>query len=221
MALQVLVCDQLPIVRDGLCTLLDAAPDIEVIDSTDSGLHALMVVRTRRPDVVITGLAVEGIPGIELIRRLAKEAVDSRPRVVVFAMSDSDETVRDVLYAGANGLLIKEATREELAVAVRAAARGETMLAPQIAHRLVDWFKQGDNRQEELLRSVVTVLTPRERQVLVMLAAGKSTSEVADELAIGITTVRTHVYRLRCKLNVRDRTQLVSFAYRAGLMRSA
>ncbi|KAA2261938.1 response regulator transcription factor [Solihabitans fulvus] len=221
MPLRVLVCDELPIVRDGLRTLLDAEPDIEVIDTTDSGIHAIMLARTHRPDVVVTGLSLHGIPGLELIRRLNKEALEPAPRVVVFAMSDSDEMVTNVLHAGANGLLVKEATREELGSAIRAAAQGQTMLAPQVAQRLVDWFRQRDTQPEELLRPVVAALTPRERQVLLLMARGMSTDEVADELAIGITTVRTHVYRLRCKLKLRDRAQLVSFAYRAGLMQPA
>ncbi|MEV0681804.1 response regulator transcription factor [Actinosynnema sp. NPDC050436] len=216
-----MICDQLPIVRDGLSTLLSSSPDITVVDSTSSGVQALVLARTRRPDVVITGLVLDGMSGLELIRRLTKEFADSGPRVVAFATRDTDEVVRSVLGAGANGLLLTDATREEITVAVRAAARGQTMLAPLVAQRLVDWFNRGGGQSEEPLRTVVTELTPRERQVLVMLAGGKSTGEVAEDLSIGITTVRTHVYRLRCKLNVRDRSQLVSFAYRAGLMRSA
>lgn len=220
MSLQVVVCDRLPIIRDGLSTLLGATEDISVIDSTSSGIQALMIARTRQPDVVITGLALDGIPGLELVRRLTKEFAGT-PRVVAFMASDDEETVRMVLSAGAKGLLLTDATREEITVAVRAAARGQTMLAPRIAERLVEWFNNDASRYEEPLRGAVTELTPRERQVLVMLAGGKSAGEVAKDLSIGITTVRTHVYRLRCKLNVRDRTQLVSFAYRAGLMRSA
>jgi len=219
MAIRVVVCDELAIVRDGLRTLLDAEPDIEVADTTDSGIHAIILVRTLCPDVVVTGLNLHGMPGLELIRRLAKEAVKPRPRVVVFAMTDSDEIVTSVLHAGANGLLGKEVTREELGTAIRAAAKGQTMLAPQITHRLVDWFRQSDTHPQELLRPVLAALTPRERQVLLLMAQGMTTDEVARELAIGITTVRTHVYRLRTKLKVRDRAQLVSFAYRAGLMR--
>jgi len=221
MALRVLVCDELPIVRDGLRTLLDAESDIEVLDATDSGIHAIMLVRALHPDVVVTGLSLRGLSGLELTRRLSKEPVTPKPRVVVFAMTDSDEIMTSVLHAGANGLLVKEATREDLTSAIRAAAKGQTMLAPQIAHRLVDWFLRSDTHAEKLLRPALAELTPRERQVLLLIARGLTTDEVADELAIGVTTVRTHVYRLRIKLKVRDRAQLVSFAYRAGLMQSA
>jgi DNA-binding NarL/FixJ family response regulator len=216
--LQVLVCDELPIVRDGIRTLLDADPEIEVVETTDSGIHAIILVRTLKPDVVVTGLNLHALSGLELIRRLGKEAVTPKPRVVVFTMSDSDEVVTSVLRAGANGLLVKEATREELSSAIHAAARGQTMLAPQVTHRLVDWFRRADAHSDELLRPVLAELTPRERQVLLLMADGMTTDEVAGELAIGLTTVRTHVYRLRTKLKARDRAQLVSFAYRAGLM---
>lgn len=221
MALRVLVCDELPIVRDGLRALLDTAPDIEVVDTTDSGVHAIMLVRSLCPDVVVTGVNLRGLSGLELIRRLSQDPATPKPRVVVFAMTDSDEIVTSVLHAGANGLLVKDATREELMSAIRAAALGHTMLAPQIAHRLVGWYLRSARQSDELLRSALTELTPREQQVLLLLARGLTTDEVADELAIGVTTVRTHVHRLRTKLKVRDRAQLVSFAYRAGLMPSA
>ena len=204
--------------RDGLRTLLDAGPDIEVVETTDSGIHAMMLVRTLHPDVVVTGLNLRGLPGLELTRRLAKEAMTPQPRVVVFAMIDTDDMVASVLHAGANGLLIKEATRDELSTAIRAAAQGHTMLAPQIAHRLVDWFRRSDRSSEELLRPMLAELSPREREVLLLMARGLTTDEMADALAIGVTTVRTYVYRLRLKLKVRDRAQMVSFAYRAGLM---
>ncbi|MFP3963083.1 response regulator transcription factor [Actinomadura fulvescens] len=217
--MKVLVCDQLPIIRDGLRTALDAESDITVIDTTDSAIHAIMLVRRHRPNVVITGLHLKGMPGLEMIRRLAAEDLQPPPRFVVFAMSDSDEIIDDVLKADVNGLLVKDSTGEELGSAVRAAARGQTIVAPQVAQRLVDWFRcRAPVRREERLGSALAGLTPRERQVLELVARGLSAAEVAAELVIGVTTVRTHLYRLRHKLNVRDRAQLVSFAYRAGLM---
>jgi DNA-binding NarL/FixJ family response regulator len=218
---KVLICEELPILRSGLRLLLSAEPDFDVLEATESGLHAMMLVRTHHPDVIVTGLALSSFSGLELIRRLQREPADSMPRVVVFSMSDSDETVTDVLHAGAHGLLIKTATPEELASAVRAAAQGQTMLAPSIAQRLVDWFRHRETKPEELLRPQVAALTSREREVLTLMARGMSTEEVATELCIGVTTVRTHLYRLRQKLDLRDRAQLVSFAFRAGMMRPA
>ncbi|SEG90086.1 DNA-binding response regulator, NarL/FixJ family, contains REC and HTH domains [Thermomonospora echinospora] len=216
--LRVLVCDALPLVRDGLHTILDAQQDVEVVDATESGIHAIMLARTRRPDVIVTGLQLVGVSGLELIRRLRAEGLDPEPRVVVLAMSHSDETVTEVLRAGANGLLTEDATREEVVAAIRAAARGQTMLSPTVTERLVDWFRRREVYPHELLRPAVAALTPRERQVLLLVAQGRSTEEVAGELYIGVSTVRTHLHRLRAKLDLKDRAQLVSFAYRSGLM---
>ena len=149
---------------------------------------------------------------------MAQERISPQPKVVVFAMNHSDQMITDVLHAGADGLLVKEATADELSAAIRAAARGQIMLAPLVANRLVSWFRRQDSQPEEQLRPALAALTPRERQVLLLIAQGKSTEEVASELAIGVTTVRTHVYRLRCKLDVKDRAQMVSVAYRSGMM---
>jgi DNA-binding NarL/FixJ family response regulator len=217
----VLVCDEVPLFRDGLRTLLEAEPDMEVVGDTDSGIHAMVLVRTLRPHVVVTGLSLHGMSGLELSRRLGSEDVQPAPRVVIFSMSDSNETVAEMLRAGANALLVKSATREELRSAIHVAANGETMLAPTIAKRLVDWYRRRDERAGELLDPQLATLTQREREVLTLMARGMSTEEMASELCIGVTTVRTHVHRLRCKLDARDRVQLVSFAFRAGLMRPA
>ncbi|HEX8080694.1 MAG TPA: response regulator transcription factor [Jatrophihabitans sp.] len=218
MSLRILICHELPIVRDGLSTTLNAESDIEVVGATDSGIHAILLARTARPDVIVTGLTLYGISGLELIKRMGQERISPQPKVVVFAMNHSDQMITDVLHAGADGLLVKEATADELSAAIRAAARGQIMLAPLVANRLVSWFRRQDSQPEEQLRPALAALTPRERQVLLLIAQGKSTEEVADELAIGVTTVRTHVYRLRCKLDVKDRAQMVSVAYRSGMM---
>lgn len=216
MTIRVLICDELPVIRDGLRTLLDAVPDIEVIGTTDNGMEAMVLVRTARPDVVVTDLNLLTISGLEMIRRLGKEAV--RPNIVVFTGSDADKTVSDVLHAGASCLLGKDANPQELVTAIRAAAAGRTMLAPGIAHRLVTWFREQPDTMESAPCPEVTELTAREREVTRMVARGMSTEEVARELTIGVATVRTHLYRVRSKLGVRDRAQLVSLAYRSGLI---
>lgn len=221
MAVRVLICDELPVVRDGLRTLLDSVPDIEVIETTGNGMEAIMLSRSLRPDVVVTDLKLEGMPGLEMIRRLTKEDLEPPLRVVVFAMSDTDETMSDVLHAGASGLLGKDASLADLISAIRLAARGQTMLAPVVAQRLVNWFRDRRSPSETLLEPMVSSLTQRERQVMLLIARGLSTDEIARELTIGVATVRTHVYRVRCKLGARDRAQLVSFAYRSGIMKVA
>jgi DNA-binding NarL/FixJ family response regulator len=221
MAVRVLICDELPVVRDGLRTLLESVPDIDVVETTGNGMEAIMLSRSLRPDVVVTDLKLGGMPGLEMIRRLTKEDLDPPVRVVVFAMSDTDETMSDVLHAGASGLLGKDASMADLVSAIRLAARGQTMLAPVVAQRLVNWFRDRRSPSEVVLEPMVSSLTQRERQVMLLIARGLSTDEIARELMIGVATVRTHVYRVRCKLGVRDRAQLVSFAYRSGIMKVA
>ncbi|WP_328451119.1 response regulator transcription factor [Streptomyces sp. NBC_00386] len=219
MAIRVLICDQLPVIADGLRTLLDAVPGIDVIGTTPNGMEAIVLVRTTQPDVVVTDLSLQTISGLELIRRLGKE--DEPPNVVVFTASDTDKTVSDVLHTGVSCLLGKDASPQELITAIQAAAAGQTMLAPNIAQRLVTWFRAQPEPQATVLCPEVTELTPREREVTRMVAQGMSTEEVARELIIGEATVRTHLYRVRTKLGVRDRAELVSLAYRTGLIHSA
>ena len=219
MTIRVLICDQLPVIADGLKTLLDALPDIDVIGTTHNGMEAIVLVRTTRPDVVVTDLNLQTISGLEMIRRLGKE--EQPPNVVVFTAADTDKTVSDVLHAGASCLLGKDASPQELITAIQGAAAGHTMLAPNIAQRLVAWFRAQPEPQERETCPEVTELTPREREVTRMVAQGMSTEEVARELIIGEATVRTHLYRVRTKLGVRDRAELVSLAYRTGLIHSA
>lgn len=218
MTIRVLICDQLPVIADGLRTLLDAMPEIDVIGTTDNGMEALVLVRTTRPDVVVTDLDLRTISGLDFIRRLDKE--EDAPSVVVFTASPSDRTVSDVLHAGVRCLLGKTASPQELIAAIQAAAAGQTLLAPSIAERLVSWFRAQPEPQKPVVCPEVAELTPREREVTRMVAIGMSTEEVASELIIGEATVRTHLYRVRTKLGVRDRAELVSLAYRAGLIHS-
>src|SRR5689334_15059676 len=147
--LRVLVCEQLPIIRDGLRTILDAESDIEVVDTTASGVHSIILARQLRPDVILTGLALEGLGGLEMIHRLQHEQLDPRPSFIVLTMNDSEQHIDDVLYSSVNGVLLKDATREELSSAVRAAARGQITLAPQIAQRLVDWYRLRRDNQDD------------------------------------------------------------------------
>lgn len=212
MPLKVLICHEMPIVRDGLRSVLGSEPDIDVVDATRQEIQSTVLVH--RPDVVITGLTADGGLGLYGPGR-PLGAVDPPPRVVAFSVDAAGERAAEALRAGAIGVLTGEAGREDVIATVRAAARGETMLTPAVTQRLVDWFRQaapGPPRRAD------AALTERERQVLLLIAQGRSTEEVARELYIGVSTVRTHLHRLRTKLKLRDRGQLVSFAYRAGLL---
>jgi DNA-binding NarL/FixJ family response regulator len=217
-AARVLICGDIPVVRHALATLLDSAVDIDVIETTGNGMEAIVLTRTLRPDVVVTDLKLEGIPGLEMIRRVRGEALEPGPHVVVFAISDADEIVSDVLQAGASGVLDAGASQEDLLSAVRLAARGQVMLAPVIAKKLVNWFRARQAPGGEAPAPDMQSLTPREREVMVLIGRGFSADEIAVELTIGVATARTHIYRVRCKLGARDRAQIVSFAYRAGLV---
>jgi DNA-binding NarL/FixJ family response regulator len=218
---RVLICEKTPVVRAGLCTLIGGEPDIEVVKATDSGLHAIMLACSLRPDVVITGLCLRSINGVELTQRLLAEQLEPAARVLVFCTDTSDDTVTKVLHAGAAGLLTHDATGNDLLAAIHAVAAGQAMLAPQVTQRLVSWFRRTYPQLDDLLHPVVAALTPRERQVLMMIGRGMQPDDIAEALTIGVATVRTHIYRLRCKLDLKDRAQLASFAHRAGLMQPA
>ena len=217
--LRVLICDELSVVRDGLRARLVVEPVIDVVATTDSGTQALVQARSHRPDVVVTGLALRGMRGIDLISSISRgEGGNPPPRVVVFTMSDDPEAVTGILRADVSGLLVNDTSQQELGAAVRAAAKGHTMVSPLVTHHLVDWFRKWGGRPGRENAAVVSMLTSKELQVLGLIARGMSPEDVANELVISLATVRTHVYRLRTKLEVKDRAQLVALAYRTGLV---
>jgi DNA-binding NarL/FixJ family response regulator len=185
-------------------------------------MEAIILARQLKPDVVVTALNLRGLPGMEMIRRLRGEDLDPAPHVVVFPVTDNDEDIGDLLRAGVSGVLDDGASPEDLISAVRLSARGQIMLAPNIAYWLVSWFldHDGDTADAGSL-TVVDSLTSREREVMSLIARGLSAEEIAVELTIGVATARTHIYRVRCKLGARDRAQVVALAYRCGLMQPA
>lgn len=217
-SVRVMIVDESSVIRDGLCTLLAPAADIEVVAATDSGARAVHLAAVHGPHVLVTGLHLRGMSCLDLLRRLDAERLPVRPRLVVFAQHDNEDMVKDVLQAPTHGLLVKDTSREELAGAVRAAARGEAVFSPSVSHRLVEWYRTaGSRRLRPASRTALKSLTIREREVLRLIAEGLSPLEMADRLCIGEATVRTHVYRLRTKLELKDRAQLVAFAYQAGV----
>lgn len=221
MATRVVVCDALPVIREGMRTVLAAEPDIEVVGTTDSGIEALVMTRRLHPDVVITDATLSGLSGIELTRRLRREVLEPPPNVLVFTPRDDDVKIMSFLEAGATGLVVKETGTDEMATAVRAVAAGEAMLAPCVTRKLLDWFFQREARPAGPVNAAAAGLSPREREVLGLVARGMSALEIAKELQITEATVRTHIYRIRHKLELRNRAQLVAFAYRYGLAPAA
>ncbi|WP_169316648.1 response regulator [Actinacidiphila oryziradicis] len=219
MKIQVLVCDSVPVVRDGLRSALVSAADMACVAATGSAVEGLMVARELSPDVVITDLNLKGMDGISFVRKLALNETKENPGVVVFTNEMTDLAIRELLRLGVYGLLEKETGKEKLLASIRAAARGELMLAPNVIHRVVGWLKDYDFNQKPEPDPQVKSLTQREREILLLVGEGLSVNEMSVKLFIAVTTVRTHIFRLRHKLNVRDRAQMVSFAHTSGLMR--
>jgi DNA-binding NarL/FixJ family response regulator len=210
------VADDQDLVREGLRLMLDAEPDIEVVGEARTGIEALAQSRRHDPDVVLMDVRMPDLDGIEATTRLTQTG--TRARVLVLTTFDLDEYIYLALKAGASGFLLKDATREQLAAAVRTVHAGNALLAPAITHRLIDEFCRIPP-PAEALRAVAERLSARELDVLRLVARGLSNAEIAAELYLGEATVKSHVARILAKLDLRDRVQIVAFAYESGIVR--
>ena len=213
-AVRIAVADDHPVVRTGFAELLDTQPDFEVVGTAADGAEAVRICRELSPDVVLMDIRMPGMDGIEATRRLAG-APAAGPRVLILTTFDLDEYVYDALRAGASGFLLKDVTAERLFDAVRVIAAGEALLAPAVTRRLISEFAQLRPRPDA---SFTAALTPRETQVLRLIAEGLSNPEIAGRLTVTEETVKTHVSRVLGKLGLRDRTQAVVAAYESGLV---
>ena len=218
--LRVLVCDDQELVRAGFVTILDAQPDLEVVGEAGDGRSGVDLALALRPDVVVMDIRMPVVDGVEATRLIAGPDVADPLTVLVVTTFDLDRHVYDALRAGAAGFLLKDARPAELLAAVRTVAAGESLLAPAVTRRLVGRFA-------ERIREVpprggapgeLAALTPRELEVLQLIAGGLSNAEIADELVISHETVKTYVSRILAKLGLRDRVQAVVLAYRTGLV---
>jgi DNA-binding NarL/FixJ family response regulator len=214
--IRVLVADDQDLVREGLRLMLDAEPDIEVVAEARNGVEVLAQTRRHDPDVVLMDVRMPDLDGIEATARLARTG--ARARVLVLTTFDLDEYVYRALTAGASGFLLKDATREQLTTAVRTVHSGTTLLAPAVTQRLIDEFCRVPP-QREALRQAAGRLSARELEVLRLVTEGLSNAEVAARLFLGEATVKSHVARVLAKLGLRDRVQLVAYAYESGLRR--
>jgi DNA-binding NarL/FixJ family response regulator len=209
--IRVVVADDQQIVREGFAALLETQDDITVVGRAADGEEAVRVCGERRPDVVLMDVRMPGVDGIEATRRLAGT------RVIILTTFDLDDYVYDALSAGASGFLLKDAGAERLFEAVRVVADGEALLAPAVTRRLIAEFA----RQRPRVRPAperLSELTPRETEVLRLVAEGLSNTEIAERLVLSDETVKTHVSRVLFKLGLRDRTQAVVAAYESGLV---
>jgi DNA-binding NarL/FixJ family response regulator len=213
---RIIVADDHEVVRSGFAELLDTQPDFAVVATASDGHEAVKLGRKLEPDVILMDIRMPGIDGIEATRQLTSRGLNP-PRVLMLTTFDLDEYVYDALRAGASGFLLKDVTAERLIDAVRVIAAGDALLAPGVTRRLIGEFAQ---RQVTTAQPspALEELTPRETEVLQLLAEGLSNPEIAARLVVSEETVKTHVSRILLKLGLRDRTQAVIAAYESGLV---
>ncbi|MGV9344395.1 response regulator [Streptomyces spiralis] len=216
-SIRVLIADDQQMVRQGFTVLLNTQPDIDVVGQAVHGLDAVAKVAELTPDVVLMDIRMPELSGIEATRRVTTETPGTR--VLVLTTFDLDEYVYDALCAGASGFLLKDASADQLAEAVRVVAAGDALLAPAITRKLIAEFSRMNDRPRAPLKERVGDLTERETEVLTLIAHGLSNAEIAEHLVVAEQTVKTHVGRILVKLGLRDRTQAAVFAYESGLVR--
>ena len=213
--IDVFIVDDQPLVRAGITMLLSGEPGIAVVGEAESAAEALRLVRQLRPDVVLMDVRMPGMDGVSATRELVADGdADRLVRVIVMTTFDDEDVVVDSLLAGASGYLLKHASPTELADAIRRVSSGDTWLDPTAATRLVERLRPrgGDSTD------IAALLTPREQEVLRMVAAGLSNREIRERLVLSEATVKTHVARLLLKTGSRDRAAAVALAYRTGFV---
>ena len=211
MTVRVLIADDQELVRTGFRKILESEPDLEVVAEAADGGEAVEAVLLHRPDVVLMDVRMPRLDGIEATRKVA-----GTTRVLMLTTFDLDEYVFEAIRAGASGFLLKDTPADELVRAIHVVAAGEALLAPSVTRRLVEEFARRPRPSER--PAALTELTPRELEVLRLVARGLSNAEIASELFVSDATVKTHVSRILQKLSLRDRVQAVVLAYESGLL---
>jgi DNA-binding NarL/FixJ family response regulator len=212
-----LVADDQAMVREGFGALLAAQPDLTVVGQAADGADAVRLADELQPDVILMDVRMPVMDGLEATRRILEHASDEAPRVLMLTTFDLDEYVYDALRSGASGFLLKDAQADELVHAVRVVAAGDALVSPSVMRRLIaDFVAQPQRVRAEPV--ALDVLTPREREVLGLVARGLSNAEISTMLVVAPQTTKTHVGRILRKLNLRDRAQAVVAAYESGLI---
>ncbi|MCZ4513006.1 response regulator transcription factor [Streptomyces sp. ActVer] len=215
MSIRVVVADDQALVRRGFAMILRVHHDIEVVAEAGTGVEAIEAVRRHRPDVILMDIRMPEMDGLEATSRILQEA-DWETRVLILTTFDPDEYVYEALRSGASAFVLKDIPPEQLATAVRTVAEGGTLLAPSITRRFIDRFTQ--RRVNTVAAARLERLTGREGEIMTAVARGASNAEIAEELSIGGATVKSHVSSILTKLGLRDRIQIVIFAYESGLV---
>ena len=213
--IRALVADDQEVVREGFVALLGTQEDFDVVASAADGAEAVALSAEHRPDVVLMDVRMPVLDGIEATRRIV-ESSEEAPRILVLTTFDLDDYVYDALQAGASGFLLKDVPAETLFEAVRVVAAGEALLAPAITRRLIAEFAR--LRPRQVRPDSLSALTPRETEILGLVAEGLSNGEIAERLVLSDETVKTHVSHVLRKLGLRDRAQAVVVAYESGLV---
>jgi len=216
--IRVAIADDQMLVRAGFAALLAAEDDMEVAGEAADGAEAVRLACRQKPDVMLMDIRMPGMDGIEATRRIAANPDLAGVHVVILTTFQLDEYIFEALRAGASGFLVKDTDAAELLRAVRVAAGGEALLSPTVTRRLISEFAARTREVRHVTGS--DELTPREREVLALIATGLSNEEIAGRLYVSQSTVKTHANRAMMKVGARDRAQLVVFAYQAGLARA-
>jgi DNA-binding NarL/FixJ family response regulator len=212
----VLIADDQALVRAGFRKLLEARDDVEVVGEAEDGLHAVDLARRRHADLVLMDIRMPRMDGIEATRQIVNTS-DGAIRVIMLTTFGNDEYVFESLCAGASAFMLKDAEPEDLLAAIDTVAGGDALLAPAVTRGVIEAFVQRRRARPELA-AALGELTSREREVLELIAAGRSNAEIAAELFIGEATVKSHVGHILMKVGARDRVQAVIFAYESGLV---
>jgi DNA-binding NarL/FixJ family response regulator len=213
--MRILLVDNHTLVRAGIRSLLEVLPGVDIVGEAADGREALALIKERNPDIVFMDIAMEGMNGLEATRRAVKSF--PRVRVIILSIHSNEEYVSQALRAGASGYMLKDAAPSELEIAINAVATGATYLSPAVSRQVVDDYLRRVSDEET---TPVEMLTPRQREVLQLVAEGCSTKEVAQKLDLGIKTVETHRTQLMERLDIHDVAGLVRYAIRHGLVNS-
>jgi DNA-binding NarL/FixJ family response regulator len=211
----VLIADDQALVRAGFRSILESQPGISVVGEASDGRDAIDIARKRRPKVVLMDIKMPDIDGLEATRRILAEQ-EEETAVLMLTTFDLNEYVYEAMRAGASGFLLKDVLPEDLVAAVRIVAGGDALIAPAVTKRLIEHFVRA--APPAVPPAELSELTPREAEVLTLVAKGRSNGEIAEDLVLSEATVKTHVKHILAKLGVRDRVQAVVFAYEAGLV---